>query len=140
METNFAAPDIAKLYEAAFAVRLRAYAPYSGYLVGAAVRTLSGAIYVGCNVENASYGATICAERIAIGAAVSSEGNPKITAILIITDAQTPWPPCGMCRQVIAEFDADCVVYCANLQGIMHSTPFAKLYPQSFTSGHLRAL
>lgn len=133
-----AAPEIQTLYKAALAVRGRAYAPYSGYLVGAAVRTVAGQTYVGCNMENASYGATICAERIAIGAAVSAEGRPQIVAVMIVTDAETPWPPCGMCRQVIAEFGTDCQIYCANLQGVVHQTAFADLYPQSFSSGHLQ--
>ncbi len=133
-----ASPKIRALYEAALAVRSRAYAPYSGYFVGAAVQTATGAIYVGCNMENASYGATICAERVAMGAAVSAESRPQIVAVMIVTDAEIPWPPCGMCRQVIAEFGADCQIYCANLGGVMQQTPFAELYPQSFSIGHLQ--
>ena len=133
-------PEISALYKAALAVRSRAYAPYSGYLVGAAVQTATGALYVGCNMENASYGATICAERLAIGAAVSAENKPQIVAVMIVTDAENPWPPCGMCRQVIAEFGADCLIYCANLQGEVRQTAFADLYPQAFSSSQVQNL
>ena len=119
-------------------VRKRAYAPYSGYLVGTALLCRSGEIYSGCNVENASYGATICAERMAIGAAVRNEGKPQVCAVMVVTDAETPWPPCGMCRQVIAEFADGCQVFCANLQGTIESISFADLYPQAFTPHHMQ--
>jgi cytidine deaminase len=124
--------QIEMLYGAAIAARERAYAPYSKCLVGAAILTKKGGIYAGCNVENASYGATLCAERMAIGAAVASEGALQIVAVLVVTDAEIPWPPCGMCRQVIAEFNAECEIICANLQGAMRRTSFAELYPQAF--------
>jgi cytidine deaminase len=130
---------IEELYAAACEVRHRAYAPYSSCLVGAAILCHSGEIYRGCNVENASYGATICAERMAIGAAVSGEGTPQIRAVMIVTDAETPWPPCGLCRQVIAEFSTDCQIFCANLQGKIEKVSFADLYPQAFTPIHLKS-
>jgi cytidine deaminase len=138
-ESETQTSEIQALYQAAVNARRNAYAPYSGCLVGAAIRTAAGGLYVGCNVENASYGATICAERVAIGAAVSAEAKPQIVAVMVVTDAEVPWPPCGMCRQVIVEFGSNCMIYCANLQGEIKSTPFAELYPQAFAPEHLRA-
>jgi len=129
--------ELNELFNQACAARGNAYAPYSGCLVGAAVQTATGGRYAGCNVENASYGGTICAERIAIGTAVAAEGAPVITAIMVVTDAETPWPPCGLCRQVIAEFGPECTVYAANLQGTVVTTPFETLFPSAFLREHL---
>jgi cytidine deaminase len=93
-----------QMVEMAAKVRLRAYAPYSGFKVGAAVLTRAGAIFTGCNVENASFGVTICAERAAVFAAIAA-GQPELIAIAIVTDALEPAMPCGACRQVLAEFN-----------------------------------
>lgn len=94
---------MAQALKAARAVRLRAHAPYSNFLVGAAVVDESGRIHSGCNVENASYGLTICAERNAITTAVAA-GARAITAVVVVTNAHPPATPCGACRQVMAEF------------------------------------
>jgi cytidine deaminase len=91
---------------AAKAARDRAHAPYSRYHVGAAVLTKSGRIFAGCNVENATYGATVCAERNAIGAMVAA-GEREPVACLVVTAGPTPGTPCGICRQVLSEFAAD---------------------------------
>jgi homotetrameric cytidine deaminase len=119
-------PDhIVKMYKKAKAVRNHAFAPFSGFRVGAAIRLTNGKVFVGCNVEDPSYGLTVCAERVAIFTARSVLGgamNPgDIEVVFVVTDpppGNHPAPPCGGCRSVIATFDhADTVVYASNLDG-----------------------
>lgn len=92
---------------AAIAVQKKAYAPYSTFHVGAAIELENGHIYSGCNVENVSNGATVCAERGAIQTAIANEGVCKVKRIVVCNDANPPCAPCGLCRQVIGEFAAD---------------------------------
>src|SRR5262249_11394665 len=108
-------PEQDKLLDVALAVRQKAYAPYSHFLVGAALQADDGTVFPGCNVENISYGATICAERNALFSAVAA-GHQKFKTIAVVGDLPTPITPCGMCRQVLGEFGKDTVVICANLK------------------------
>ncbi len=113
----------------------RAYAPYSNFHVGAAVVTGRGGVFTGCNVENASYGLTICAERAAVFAAVAAEGRAmRLARIVITVDADRAFPPCGACRQVLAEFGGPDtpVVYAARGVAPVHTT-LGALLPQAFS-------
>ena len=119
-----------ELLEAALVARERAYAPYSKFLVGAAVRAESGKIYTGCNVENASYGLTVCAERNALFNAVGV-GERKFTALCVVGETEEPISPCGACRQVMAEFKVPCIIL-ANLKGDVKEYTLEELLPLSF--------
>lgn len=121
-----------QLIEAALAARNNAYAPFSHFLVGAAVYTGNGKIYGGCNIENASFGLTNCAERTAIFKAVS-EGERKIKAIAVVGDTEGPISPCGACRQVMVEFcDQDTKIYLTNLHGNTEEWKLDQLLPGAF--------
>ena len=122
-----------RLFVAAREVLGRAYAPYSKFHVGAAVLAASGAVYCGCNVENASYGLTLCAERSAISAGVAAEGASfRIRAIAVLNQNDAPCSPCGACRQVIFEFGRDADVIFQGTHALEHSTARA-LLPAGFT-------
>jgi len=121
---------IDRLVAAALSVRERAHAPYSEFTVGAAVLDSDGQIHRGCNVENASYGLSVCAERHAVGASVAA-GSNRLTAIAVVADTTPPTSPCGACRQVLAEF-GDMPVILANLGGERTVTSVAKLLPEAF--------
>jgi cytidine deaminase len=122
---------IENLIMAARLSREAAYAPYSIFKVGAAVLTADGQVFTGCNVENASLGATVCAERVAIFAAVAA-GQRQIKALAVIADAPQPVAPCGLCRQVLQEFGADCQVIMANLTGEYRVMTMEQLLPYAF--------
>jgi cytidine deaminase len=126
--------DIQHLISAADAARQHAYAPYSHFKVGSAVLTQSGKIFGGCNVENASYGLTNCAERTAIFKAIS-EGEREFRAIAVVTDAG--WSPCGACRQVIREFGEDIVVIIAKRKGEYSITTSKDLLPSGFSAADM---
>lgn len=124
------------LVEIALRARERAYAPYSRFLVGAALRCADGAVIEGCNVENASYGLCVCAERNAVGAAVAA-GRREFTAIAIATASDPPSPPCGMCRQVLAEHARDLPIILVNTAGTRVRTTLQRLFPGTFTPAQL---
>lgn len=129
-------PDVAALVAAAVAARERAYAPYSRFAVGAAVLTASGRVFPGCNVENAAYGATCCAERTALFSAYAA-GERRITAVAVVADTAGPVSPCGTCRQVLAELAPGATVILANTAGAMHHTAPEELLPGAFTPAEL---
>jgi cytidine deaminase len=121
-----------KLIAAAQAARARAYAPYSQYKVGAAVRAAGGQIYTGSNVENASYGLTICAERVALTAAVAA-GEREFEALVVAAGDDSPGMPCGACRQVMAEFfTAEVPIVVVSSRGERKQMTFGELMPQPF--------
>lgn len=125
------------LIRAARQARRRAYAPFSGFTVGAAIATVDGVIVTGCNIENASYGLTMCAERVAIFKALS-EGHRRFRAIAIVTDAASPTPPCGACLQVLWEFGGDLDVLLANLRRETGRHRLGELLPHPFDARQLK--
>ena len=126
-----------KLIKEAITAREQAYVPYSKFKVGAALITKSGKVYHGCNIENAAYSMTNCAERTAMFKAVS-EGDKDFAAIAVVADTKGAVSPCGACRQVIAEFCApDMPVYLTNLQGDVQETTVSELLPGAFSTEDL---
>lgn len=125
-----------KLIVAAVAARENAHAPYSNFRVGAALRARSGRVITGCNVENASYGLTVCAERVALLKALS-EGERGFEAIAVVADTERLTPPCGACRQLLWEFCGDIEVIAANLRGDTKTFRLAELFPEPFDASFL---
>ncbi|TRD22278.1 cytidine deaminase [Palleronia caenipelagi] len=125
------------LLSAALAVREKAYAPYSGFKVGAALETTGGAVHVGCNVENVAYPEGTCAEAGAIAAMVAA-GDREIAAVTVVADSPTPVPPCGGCRQKIAEFaSGEVVVTMATVGGETLRMRVDELLPGAFDAAHM---
>jgi cytidine deaminase len=124
------------LLASARAARENAVATFSKFRVGAALRAKSGKVYTGCNVENASYGLTICAERVAIFKALS-EGERGFDAVAVVTDAEKLTPPCGACRQIIWEFCGDAEVILGNLKGKTEVHRMSALFPLPFDISNL---
>jgi cytidine deaminase len=124
------------LVTAARRARENAHAPYSNFRVGAALRGSSGRIFSGCNVENATYGLTVCAERVAIFKAIS-EGERGFSAIAVVTDTDKLTPPCGACRQLIWEFCGDVPVTMANLGEKRETLQMKELFPKPFDDSNL---
>jgi len=127
---------MSKLIEAALAARENAHAPFSKFKVGAAVEDQTGRIFTGCNVENATYGLTICAERVAIFKAIS-EGARKFTRIAVAADTEVLPPPWGACRQILWEFCGNAELILVNLQGKTESFRLKDLFPRPFDASFL---
>jgi cytidine deaminase len=126
-----------ELRAAAEAAMRKAYAPYSQFRVGAALLASDGTIYAGCNVENSSYPAGSCAERNAIGAAINA-GRQEFSALVIVTEADTPTPPCGLCRQGLVEFSPNLAITSYGALGMPAQWNLADLLPSPFTGQSLR--
>jgi cytidine deaminase len=126
----------ADLIQAAVAVRERARAAFSNFKVGAALEAASGTVYTGCNIENASYGLTVCAERVAVWKALS-EGESRFTRIAVVADTETLTPPCGACRQILWEFCGDIEIVLANLHGKTETMRLSALFPRPFDAAFL---
>ena len=126
-----------ELIDAARDVRENAFAPYSNFKVGAAVETDEGNIYTGCNVESASYGLTVCAERVAIWKGIS-RGEKKFGRIAVVVDTDELTPPCGVCRQIIWVFCGDVPVILSNLHGKTETVQMSELLPRAFDSKFLK--
>jgi cytidine deaminase len=124
------------LIAAAKQARENAHARFSNFKVGAGLRAVSGKIYGGCNVENATYGLTVCAERVAIFKAIS-EGERTFDVIAVVTDTDTLTPPCGACRQLIWEFCGDVPVVMSNLKGKVEVIRMSQLFPKPFDASNL---
>ena len=125
-----------RLIDLAATARSRAYAPYSGFPVGAAVLCASGQIYLGCNIENSAYPAGICAERAALAAAIAA-GERAFVCLAVLAGSDRPVPPCGMCRQVIIELAPNARLLLANLEGEYEETTPQALLPHAFTARDL---
>ena len=128
-------PELEPLVARALEVREHAYAPYSHFKVGAALLGESGRVYLGCNVENSSYGLCVCAERSAIARAVA-DGERRFKGIVIATQSEPPSPPCGMCRQTLVEFARRMPVLLVNDKGQRLEFNLDELFPMSFTNDY----
>jgi cytidine deaminase len=127
---------LAAMAALAVEARERAHAPYSRFRVGAALKTRTGEIVTGCNIENASYGLSMCAERVAVFKAVS-EGLSGFDAVAVVADSKRLTPPCGPCRQILWEYCGDVLVHMADLKGRTRTVRLRELLPMPFDGGHL---
>jgi len=126
-----------QLIDTAKAARLQSLAPFSNFLVGAALQTKAGKVYTGCNIESASYGLTVCAERVAIWKALS-EGEREFTDLVVVADTESLTPPCGTCRQIIWEFAKHAKIVLANLHGQREEVTIKDLLPRAFDARFLK--
>src|SRR5271156_3729684 len=124
------------LIDAALEAQLKAHAPYSHFLVGAALETADGRVFTGCNVENATYGLSVCAERVAVFKAIS-EGARKFQRIAVAADTDVLTPPCGACRQILWEFCGDIEVTLVNPRGKSETLRMKDLFPRAFDASFL---
>ncbi|HUS09963.1 MAG TPA: cytidine deaminase [Pyrinomonadaceae bacterium] len=129
--------SLQQLLETAKNARLQSIAPFSNFLVGAAIKTGEGKVYTGCNVESASYGLTVCAERVAIWKALS-EGERDFSELAIVADTGSLTPPCGTCRQIIWEFAKNATIVLGNLRGETQMVSIRELLPRAFDARFLK--
>jgi cytidine deaminase len=127
---------MSELTDAALAARTNAHAPYSDFHVGAALEAADGRVFTGCNVENATYGLTVCAERVAVFKAIS-EGARKFQRIAVAADSDVLTPPCGACRQILWEFCGDIELTLINLHGKTETLRLKDLFPRPFDASFL---
>jgi cytidine deaminase len=125
-----------RLIQAAREVRERAHAPYSGFKVGAAIEDEDGRVFTGCNVESATYGLSVCAERVAVLKAIS-EGAAKLKRIVVVADTDTLTPPCGACRQILWEFCGHAEITLANLSEKQETLSIKQIFPRPFDASFL---
>lgn len=132
--------ELSRLIAAATAARSRAIAPYSGFQVGAALETADGDIIEGCNIENASYGLTVCAERVALLTALAA-GERRFTSVTVVTSSNPPASPCGPCRQLLWEYCRDIEVHLVTTGGEVETMRLSALFPRPFdlTRGEMNA-
>lgn len=130
--------SLSELKNAAYQAQQKAYAPYSGYFIGSAIEDANGKIFSGCNIENSSYGGTVCAERVAIWKGLSEGMKLPIKRVVVVSSAKDKWPPCGMCRQVMAEFCSDKTeIHYGNNKMEFKKSTFKKLLPEAFTKSFI---
>lgn len=131
--------ELTSLLKAAMEAQKQAHAPYSTKFIGASVLWTDGSITSGCNIENASYGATVCAERVAVWKGVSENRLLRIKEILVVSPSTPPWPPCGMCRQVISEFASPMTLihWSSGEPSSTNTKTLAEMLPEAFTSQFL---
>lgn len=123
------------MIEKAYEVQKTAYAPYSGFFIGSTILDSAGQVYSGCNIENSSYGGTVCAERVAIWKGISEKMKLPIKAVVVVSSESEKWPPCGLCRQVMAEFSSpNTVVYFGNNRKEFKTLTFKELLPEAFSN------
>jgi cytidine deaminase len=128
--------SLEELIELAIKAREKSHAPFSNFKVGAVVETIDGELFTGCNIESASYGLTVCAERVAIWKAIS-EGKKSFKQVVVVADTHELTPPCGTCRQIIWEFCKDAPVTLANLRGNCETVQMRSLLPRAFDAKFL---
>ena len=133
---NKSVPSVERLISAAASARENAHVPFSNFKVGAAIEDENGRIFTGCNVENATYGLTICGERVAVFKAIS-EGAAKLTRIAVVADTSQLTPPCGACRQILWEFCPDAELILANLSGARETLSMRQIFPRPFDASFL---
>ncbi|MFN2453594.1 MAG: cytidine deaminase [Pyrinomonadaceae bacterium] len=138
MSESFDAQGEQRLIAAASDALAYAFAPFSDFRVGAALETIDGKIFTGCNIENATYGLTMCAERVAIFKAVS-EGARRFRRLAIVAETKELTPPCGACRQIIWEFCSDIPVLLANNRGDTATLQMSELFPHAFDKSFLKS-